>query len=329
MAEPGASGWGAKQRYYAQQRGGQQAGIAKDPRLLELLKRFDPELEQRVQRSTKQWNQILRESLRAETGFRLSTGEETQTVPIRVCPGLPGPLGGLIGQATPEELWLLLNRPHIQAASDGLARVATDFDMLVRVLRTAAHAPVADESEVRRVGDLAVWLSKHVEKLSILKRLKEIREDVLGAYFFHTPEIQLFWMSIGFYAATLGVSPEALTVVVLAHELAHAHCHLGRDIDGQRWETHDFAATDAWIVEGLAQHFTRVTCEKLAKGRMPSAEGAYRCLLDLQDDAYVVHKSWEANDLADGEVVRGALVRCRLTRVKEYPAFRTGSSCLS
>ena len=34
-----------------------------------------------------------------------------------------------------------------------------------------------------------------------------------------------------------GFDVEALTYVVLAHELAHAYTHLGRDIDGNAWDT--------------------------------------------------------------------------------------------
>jgi hypothetical protein len=61
---------------------------------------------------------------------------------------------------------------------------------------------------------------------------------------------------IGITARALGVSPDALTIVVLAHELAHAYAHLGRDIDNERWETEQFAKSDIDIVEGLAQFYT-------------------------------------------------------------------------
>jgi hypothetical protein len=64
---------------------------------------------------------------------------------------------------------------------------------------------------------------------------------VLGAYFFRIPQIRLYWVVIGIAARTLGVAVEALTIVVLAHELARAYTHLGRDIDNERWDTGHFA----------------------------------------------------------------------------------------
>jgi len=91
-----------------------------------------------------------------------------------------------------------------------------------------------------------------------MERIFDIREDVLGAYYFRIPEIRLYWVVIGIVARAIGVSVEALTVVVLAHELAHAYTHLGHDIDNERWETERFARTELDIVEGLAQFYTQV-----------------------------------------------------------------------
>jgi hypothetical protein len=85
----------------------------------------------------------------------------------------------------------------------------------------------------------------------------------LGAYFFRVPEVHLYWMVIGLVAGVLGISVESLTVVVAAHELAHAYTHLGRDIDGKRWDTEEFARADLNIVEGIAQFYTEVVSRKL------------------------------------------------------------------
>ena len=72
-------------------------------------------------------------------------------------------------------------------------------------------------------------------------------QDILGAYFFRVPAISVYWMVIGIMSGVLGVSVEALTIVVATHELAHAYSHLGRDIDGGRWETEAFARADASV----------------------------------------------------------------------------------
>jgi hypothetical protein len=81
------------------------------------------------------------------------------------------------------------------------------------------------------------------------------------------------------------------------------------------------ARTDTRIVEGLAQFYTRVVCERLS-ARHPGALLAYRQLLNLQGGAYVVHKDWVKEDESGGEVVRSALVECRRRGVLTYDGFR-------
>ena len=84
------------------------------------------------------------------------------------------------------------------------------------------------------------WLNA----LELLKKIGAIEQDILGAYFFRIPEVRLYWMVIGLIAGALQVSVEALTFVVAAHELGHAYTHLGRDIDGRRWDVDVFSRTD-------------------------------------------------------------------------------------
>ena len=61
-----------------------------------LLKEYDPELERRVSRSFRQWNNVLRDQLRNEMGLRLSIGDETQAVPVRIVPGFPAPFQNVL-----------------------------------------------------------------------------------------------------------------------------------------------------------------------------------------------------------------------------------------
>ena len=39
--------------------------------------------EERVTRSVKQWNQIIREHIRTETGLKLSDGDSRYSIPVR------------------------------------------------------------------------------------------------------------------------------------------------------------------------------------------------------------------------------------------------------
>src|SRR5690242_9640091 len=67
-----------------------------DDRLARLLKDLDPKLEERVKRAFRQWNQVLRDYLRTEMAFRLTVGDDAQAVPLRIVPGLPAPLRGVV-----------------------------------------------------------------------------------------------------------------------------------------------------------------------------------------------------------------------------------------
>jgi hypothetical protein len=118
----------------------------------------------------------------------------------------------------------------------------------------------------------------------------------------------------------LGVSVEALTLVVAAHELAHAYTHLGRDIDGERWTTENFAATNLAIAEGLAQFYAKVICKKL-ETRFPAAWEAYERLLKLQSGPYLVHEEWTEGGEAAGEVVRISMITCRSTNTTKLGRF--------
>ena len=126
-----------------------------------------------------------------------------------------------------------------------------------------------------------------------------MNEDILGAYWYFPRDlrreqrsyIELYWSVIGLLAQMLGTSVEALTVVVLAHECAHAYTHLGTDIDGERWDSTAFSQSDVFLKEGLAQYYTYQVC-KLLEESLPEAIQAYFSLLIQQPDAYLTHCDW-------------------------------------
>jgi hypothetical protein len=156
--------------------------------------------------------------------------------------------------------------------------------------------------------------------LELIKQISDIDQDILGAYHFRIPEIQIYWMVIGVIAGMLGITTEALCLVVLTHELAHAYSHLGHDIDGEQWKTEAFAAADLRIVEGLAQFCTSVVCEQISAGN-PSVKEAYERLINLQRGAYRVHEGWKADEERTGEVVRFGLIECRSEGITQYEEF--------
>lgn len=313
--------WGSKDRYYAGRFGAanhEQGSSDTVGKVADVLAGYDPDIQGYVERAFKQWNLIIRDYLRTEMALRLSVGDDTQAVPVRVVGGLPCPFEAVV-EGNLSDIWLLLNGPRITQTVEGLQLMQRFYDQL------AGHATLqpspATKEEVQHVSVYAQRLARLIQNLPLVSRVREIDQDILGAYFFRTPKIDLYWMVIGIVAAMLGVNVEALTVVVVAHELAHAYTHLGRDIDGDRWDTEAFARADLDIVEGLAQFYTGVVCDKLDQ-RMPAAKLAYDRLLELQAAPYSVHRDWTQQNEAGGEIVRVSMIQARSNSEERYEVFR-------
>jgi hypothetical protein len=289
-----------------------------------LLRDHDDKLPERVARSYKQWNLIVRDYLRNETALRLSVGNDHQAVPVRVCDGLPRPLRELVSRFPGRELWeLQLSKGKIEGAVAGLEVLCRSHgflasDAFLGMASDRARGkgepvpPTPSASELAGCADFAGFVSSSLEEVQILKRLMEINEDVLGAYFFRVPEVRLYWMAIGIVAGMLGVTAESLTVVVLAHELAHAYTHLGSDIDGQRWANERFAAANLHVVEGLAQFYAETVCTKMLQ-RYPAPMDTFRRLVKLQPPPYTLYREWceEIGPSRAGEAFRFAMIQER------------------
>ena len=185
-------------------------------------------------------------------------------VPIRVVGGLPEPLSKRI-RADDILAVLALNSSLLSGVVDGTKIMETVWGRLEQQCKGPAQ-----KTEVRHVRESAEEWLPQVERRGIHKVLYDINEDVLGAYFFKIGEIRIYWLAIAIFSALWSVPIEALTFVVLAHELAHAYTHLGYDIDEQDWPTENFASTDVAIVEGLAQFYSEVVCENL-KTQLPES----------------------------------------------------------
>jgi hypothetical protein len=309
MTELRASAWGNADRYYAAEsfravdRAGEQAG----GRWAKALDQVSPGIRETVERTYKQWNTILRDYLRTETGLRLAVGGDSQSVPIKVDSGMPPRFVEVMRQFEGLE-WLLLDRPAVAEAAVGTRFMESYADTVHAAWGDDAGPAAADD--IRRVRDTATnWLRKLDERKAV-KQIIGIEEDVLGAYFFRIPQIRLYWVVIGITARILGVTVEALTIIVLARELAPAYAHLGRDIDNERWETGHFATSDLDTVEGLAQFYTKVMCARL-QDRMPAALQAYEALLKEQSGPYKAHLNWVDGDERGGEIVRVSMIECR------------------
>jgi hypothetical protein len=313
--------WGHPDRYYSAAPGPAATGtpppLVPGTRWEHLLESSEPDLKVRVERACRQWNNIVRDYMRTETGLRLSAGDDVQSVPYRVVNGMPLRMADSLHRFG-ELGWALLNRPLLIAARDGTAFMESFQGTAHECWKEGAGpASVADLGCVRTTAEN--WL-KLLDAQQPVTTILKVNEDVLGAYFFRKSEIQIYWLPIGIVAGMLGVSPESLAVVVLIHELAHAYTHLGRDIDDERWNTDSFAATDLDIVEGLAQYYTQAICMKL-EFRMPAALAAYNALLPCQSPPYQAHLKWVEGTERGGEVVRVSMIECRSKKILRAADF--------
>ncbi len=276
------------------------------------LEKDQKELPKRVERAFKQWNLKIRDQLRVETGLRLSLDHVQQSVPVQVADGFPEPLEFLMKELGQDLFRWQLKKPMLLATAKTLEDIEKKKQFLDSdiIPRSTVATPAADKQQIDATSKYVGQIIAALEKEDLNKRLSDINTDCLGAYFFKASKILLYWMAIGFFSRKLNVSPEALTVVTATHELAHAYTHMGFDIDGKRWETDHFAASDLHIVEGLAQYYTHLVCKKL-ETRYPEALEAYEAFLQMQSGPYLTQLKWERPRMEAGEVVRATMIECR------------------
>ena len=295
--------WGAPARHYA--RSARQAeAVHANLRWHDAVNRVAPRSADTVGQTVRLWNQRIRNQLTSEIGFQL----RGRQISVRVVDGLPAPLSEKL-EHTDALALVALNRSLLKDVVGGTRFMESEWNNVTGA--GSGDDGTAGPPEIRRVRETAESWLKLLEKNELGTALGEINEDVLGAYFYKDSEVRIYWLAIGIYAALYSVPVEALTFVVLVHELAHAYTHMGSDIDGHTWSTDEFASTDIAIIEGLAQFYTEVVCGKL-KDQMPGALPAFETLLRHQSEIYSTHRKWIGkNERNSGEIVRVSLVECR------------------
>lgn len=298
--------------------------------LSELLDRIPQDTLERVDKKRKQIQATIREELRKETGFLLNRKDSSDkglqilegvSVPVELVPGLPD---RLIDFKFPDELLLAL---AISPFRREMEKIRDGIDGCERRRFELPDVPKATllrkrwEKHLPPTGKLISDLLKHVGKNDPLDMILGVDEDVLGVYRYRIPmqnmlfgmppiesRIELYWGVIGLIAGMLGVSVELLTTIVLIHELAHAYTHVGADIDGNRWDSRDFADTTKEIKEGLAQYYTHILSQRMDSQNRGLHE-VYLLLLSHQPPAYHTHEKW-INDYRPEEV-RSSMISAR------------------
>ena len=299
-----------------------------DPQLhsqaVKVIKPLIPaDAEDRVARTVKLANTAIRDVIRSETGLRLSDEQTRSSIPVKVTDGFSNGLAGLIGKYNDPVLWrIIAAQARLGSVLEGLNFLLTDWDAIEQWPQLPPAAKGSRDAILKTV-EVAHALQQIMMTKQVTGELKVIEEDILGAYHFRrahpqnrgwlsvAPWIEIYWMPLALISSMLGVRIEDLTVVVLAHELAHGYTHMGKDIDGNCWDDGAFGSAATPVVEGLAQFYTELATNRL-RHRFAGAFTAYEKLLELQSGPYLAHKEWHADSKApSGETVRFAMLSAR------------------
>jgi hypothetical protein len=274
-----------------------------------------PDAEERVKRLVKHANPVVREQIRSETGLRMvdPDGAARAGAPVSVVDGFSPAFAGLVAENPDPVLWALVSgQSRLGRLVDGLNFLLGLWPRLARWEHLPEHLGDAAPA-LERTREVADELQKVVIALKLIEKMKKINEDILGCYRVQNDRshVEIYWMPIAIVASMLELHIEDVTLVILAHELAHAYTHLGRDIDGKEWDRRGFFDSDKAVTEGLAQFYAMAVSFRLRQ-RYPNASAAFDKLITLQSGPYLAHQEWEQHYGGSGsETVRFAMLVAR------------------
>ncbi len=311
--------------------------------LTELLDDQSDEIKQQVEDAKNRYNTIIREAIRFETRLRLNRGKDDESLYGHSDSSFSKVSVNILA-VVPEEI----KEFHIPKQFE-IAALLSEYKPDLTALRDSSKKItkfIIDYQEkpelfeyvggpMMEAGDEAEALLKLLEHYDLVKEILKINMDILGRYTFHKPpsmmakkdpwgtmngRISLYWRVIGLTANSMGVGIDALTAVVLAHELAHAYSHLGYDIDGTRWDDEGFMHSEKCMVEGVAQYYTEKVMHRL-RYRIPGGYDAYKALLEKQPPDYQTHTEWKDFKGSTSEAFRAALITLRKGEPVSRDAF--------
>ena len=312
------------------------------------LSRVNPEARKQVEQAKDKWNSRVRELLRGETGLKflrtefveskpqnietknkntnqVTADEFLKKAPIKIVDGFPPPLVHYFEDIMIDAADILLRRQDFAQAKTTLEFSEKNFPLLLKYSRKS-DGHVTPQT-LQYVSAFLAGLVTQVDQYNLIERILKIDEDCLGAYFYRRPEIQLYWLPIAILAQCSPIADtESLTFITLAHELAHAYTHQGKDIDGTDWNTEQFAHCDKCIVEGIAQYYTWQLCKRM-RSHSPRFENSFNWMLEKQSEPYTRFTTWIETDnrvnqkKQHGEVMRAAMLQTRRKPIMELDKF--------
>lgn len=207
-------------------------------RVKEILLGVPGDARHRIQTIVDTYRDRIRDAVRDSVLLSLGgRGRQRHSVTVELRDGAPRVVaetmfGDDLGVA------LTAYRESFSASAECMALLARIPDRLIDEIRVD-YLGKCPSSAVDDVGRFLKDMLARIDRESIVERILEIDQDYLGIY---EPgkiagTIGIHWALIALCASRLGVSMEALSLKVLAHEYAHAFSHLGMDANGNHRRT--------------------------------------------------------------------------------------------
>lgn len=268
----------------------------------------------------KRYNATITEYLKDFTGFKLRHDKISpySMVQVDIVTTIPPDLLSLLENISELEIELILELDSLKRSINTFEFIEINYLEICELLRTRFRIP--DIAAISSTHQFVADIIAYIQSSELYKKLNLLGLDnLLGAYFFRAGRIELYWPALAFYSAWKGLPLNDLTLVVLAHEKAHAITHLGFDLDGVNWNTNSFADSDLHIVEGLAQFYTEKVCAGMNIGF--NLLNTYVKLRDAQSSPYSSYSSWLASDKSRDEKIRLTMLNTRKANIIKYDDF--------
>ena len=317
-------------------------------RLTELLEQIPADVEAIVSRTRNRTRAVLQEALRSECRLSMRTPQEADEhragarVPVHVVAGYPVHLEEPVFDWDTELLrTLTAYRSSLLSTQSGTDKLLEMFRNNESMINLWVKTPI---QETKATLEFTNKCLDFLKKRDPIQKVLDVDSDILGMYIYdidlrfpervrienrndaeiphedtayNLAKIHLYWAVIGLIARWAGWKVEDLTVVVLAHELAHAYTQLGADIDGRRWPAIVFSNTETGLKEGLAQYYTDRVLRRLQQ-KFEGALNVFEELIKRQPVAYSVHENWKG---FAPEAVRLAMLQTRRRRETSLEGF--------
>lgn len=260
----------------------------------------------------KEWNPAIREYYRSAMGLQLYNGVKGKKaigdagVAIQIRPDKDDTFMKAVDEMLPD---VDFDRyAHLRELRDNLLKVSAHF----------SSDPERNKLYEWMLQDTRKYLSKNslAGPFKAMMKTPGKHRSLFGTYTYSDQHVELFYMPLLIFCKYKEVDLQWAIVVVLAHELAHAYHHAGRDSDGRVWAS--MGKAHLWIKEGLAEYYTERFVASQERS-YPALRKAYAALLEGYGEEYTSYLSWR-NDYTL-EHVKLALAMVRRHNVIRYEDF--------